>query len=54
MALLSLLIFKGKLVQQQWFPIGLKEYKGWEFMATDNGWTFNTTALEWLQKVFLP
>jgi len=27
-ALLLLLMFKGKSVQQQWFPVGLKEYKG--------------------------
>jgi hypothetical protein len=47
-------MFKGKSVQQQWFPVGLKDYEGWEFTATDNGWTSDATALEWLQKVFLP
>jgi len=47
-------MFKGQSVQQQWFPIRLKEYKGWEFTATENGWTSDATALEWLQKVFLP
>jgi DDE superfamily endonuclease len=47
-------MFKGKSVQQQWFPVGLKDYTGWEFTATDNGWTSDATALEWLQKVFLP
>ena len=53
-ALRPLLMFKGKGVQQQWFPVILKDYKGWEFTATENGWTTDTTALEWLQKVFIP
>jgi 4-hydroxybenzoate polyprenyltransferase len=53
-ALRPLVIFKGKSVQQQWFPVGLKDYIGWEFTATDNGWTSDATALEWLKKVFLP
>jgi 4-hydroxybenzoate polyprenyltransferase len=53
-ALRPLVMFKGKSVQQQWFPTGLSTYEGWEFTATDNGWTSDATALEWLQKVFLP
>jgi 4-hydroxybenzoate polyprenyltransferase len=53
-ALLPLVIFKGKSVQQQWFPISLEPYQSWKFTATDNGWTSNATALEWLQKVFIP
>jgi hypothetical protein len=56
-ALLPLVIFKGKLVQQQWFPtdsIELNTYKGWEVTATENAWTSDETALEWLEKVFLP
>jgi hypothetical protein len=36
-ALHPLLRFKGKSVQQQWFPVILKDYKGWEFTATENG-----------------
>ncbi|KAL8290854.1 hypothetical protein RB597_008897 [Gaeumannomyces tritici] len=49
-----LIIFKGKYVQEQWFPEALGYFKGWEFTATDNGWTTDRTAVEWLQKVFLP
>jgi 4-hydroxybenzoate polyprenyltransferase len=32
----------------------LNEFKGWKFTATENGWTTNDTALEWLQTVFIP
>jgi hypothetical protein len=53
-ALLPLVIFKGKSVQQQWFPTFLNEFKYWEFTATENGWTSDDTALEWLRKVFIP
>ncbi len=53
-ALTPLVIFKGKSVQQQWFPKDLSPYKGWEFTATDNAWTSDSTAVEWLEKVFLP
>jgi hypothetical protein len=56
-ALPPLVIFKGKSVQQQWFPQelrSLRAYKGWEFTATDNAWTSDSTAVEWLEKVFLP
>jgi len=50
----SLVIYKGKSVQQQWFGIKLKDYKDWKFHATDNGWTTDATALEWLLIVFIP
>jgi 4-hydroxybenzoate polyprenyltransferase len=53
-ALLPLVMFRGKSVQQQWFPMGLNDFIGWLFTATDNGWTTDATALEWLQKVFIP
>ena len=53
-ALLPLVIFKGKTLQQQWFPIKLDNYEGWEFTATDNGWTTDSTGLEWLKEVFIP
>lgn len=53
-ALRPLVIYKGKSVQQQWFGIELKDHKGWKFEATDNGWTTDATALEWLLKVFIP
>jgi hypothetical protein len=32
----------------------LNEFKGWKFIVTENGWTTNDTALEWLQTVFIP
>jgi 4-hydroxybenzoate polyprenyltransferase len=53
-ALTPLVIFKGKTVQQQWFPQDLTPYDGWQFTSTENGWTTDATAIEWLQKVFLP
>jgi 4-hydroxybenzoate polyprenyltransferase len=53
-ALRPLVMFKGKSVQQQWFGVKLDDYKGWNFDATDNGWTSDATALEWLKKVFIP
>ncbi|KAF4485940.1 Pogo transposable element with KRAB domain [Colletotrichum fructicola Nara gc5] len=53
-ALHPLVIYKGKKVQQQWFPLDLDPYNGWEFTATENGWTTDDTAVEWLQRVFLP
>jgi 4-hydroxybenzoate polyprenyltransferase len=46
-------MFKGKSVQQQWFPKSLDEFRNWEFTATENGWTSDDTALEWLKKVFI-
>lgn len=41
-----LVIFKGKTVQQQWFPKDLGSFQGWEFTATPNGWTSDETAVE--------
>jgi 4-hydroxybenzoate polyprenyltransferase len=54
MALPPLVIFKGQTVQQQWFPPDLRPFRDWKFTATENGWTSDEVALEWLQKVFLP
>jgi 4-hydroxybenzoate polyprenyltransferase len=53
-ALPPLVIFKGKSVQQQWFPSNIDQYKDWKFTATDNAWTSDSTAIEWLKKVFIP
>ncbi|KAJ8063551.1 hypothetical protein OCU04_007423 [Sclerotinia nivalis] len=53
-SLSPLVIFKGKSVQQQWFPTTLDTFKDWQFTATENGWTSDNTALEWLEKVFIP
>ncbi|KAL8329939.1 hypothetical protein RB597_005300 [Gaeumannomyces tritici] len=49
-----LIIFKGKHVQDPWFPSGEGSFNDWEFTATDNGWTNDRTGLEWLQKIYLP
>jgi hypothetical protein len=47
-------IFKRKSVQQQWFPTDLSQFRSWQFTATENGWTTDKTAVEWLEKVFIP
>ncbi|KAK8041339.1 hypothetical protein PG994_014346 [Apiospora phragmitis] len=44
-ALPPLVIFKGKTVQQ-WFPLDLSPFKGWQFTATENGWITDETAVE--------
>lgn len=49
-----LVIFKGQSVQQQWFPQDLAPYASWKFTATENGWITDSTAVEWLEKVFIP
>lgn len=52
-----LVIFKGKDVQQQWFPDddgALDFLRTWRFTTSENGWTSNAIALEWLTKVFIP
>ena len=41
-------------MQQQWFSLQLQGYDGWKFESTDNGWTTDATALEWLKTVFTP
>jgi DDE superfamily endonuclease/Tc5 transposase DNA-binding domain/helix-turn-helix, Psq domain len=48
-----LVIFKGKHVQQQWYPERLTPFKTWQFTSTPNGWTSNDTAVEWMEKVFV-
>ncbi|KZL83394.1 transposase, partial [Colletotrichum incanum] len=48
--LYPLVIYKGKTVQQQWFPLDLSPYDGWEFTATENGWTTDETAVTWLKR----
>lgn len=50
-----LIIFRGKHVQQQWFfEEDLPQLAGWHFTASDNGWTSNEIALQWLKEVFIP
>ncbi|OLN80947.1 Tigger transposable element-derived protein 2, partial [Colletotrichum chlorophyti] len=53
-ALPPLVMFKGKSLQQQWFPLDLDPFASWEFTSTENGWTTDPTAVEWLKKVFIP
>ncbi|KAM5344326.1 hypothetical protein ACJ41O_012863 [Fusarium nematophilum] len=48
------LIFKGKSVQQQWFPEELAFLNDWNFTATETGWTDNKIALTWLRDIFIP
>ncbi|KAG6990486.1 Pogo transposable element with ZNF domain [Fusarium oxysporum f. sp. conglutinans] len=47
-------IFKGKELQQQWFIDELKEVADWYYITSDNGWTDNHIAIEWLREVYLP
>lgn len=53
-ALPPLVIFKGKSVQQQWFPEELEFLNQWAFEASDNGWTSTEIGLQWLIRVFVP
>ncbi|KAF7903266.1 uncharacterized protein EAF01_006315 [Botrytis porri] len=43
-ALLLLVIYKGKSIQQQWFSTELDIYKDWKFHTTENEWTTNETG----------
>ncbi|KAL0929365.1 transposase [Colletotrichum truncatum] len=57
LALPPLVIYRGKSVQQQWFPLDIHKrdiYSGWKFTATENGWTSDSTAVEWLENIFIP
>ena len=53
-ALPPLVIFKGQSVQQQWFSLDLDLFASWHFTATKKGWITDDTAVEWLEKVFIP
>ncbi|KAG6979718.1 hypothetical protein FocnCong_v010367 [Fusarium oxysporum f. sp. conglutinans] len=44
----------GKELQQQWFIHELKEVADWYYITSDNGWTDNHIAIEWLREVYLP
>ncbi|RFN47273.1 hypothetical protein FIE12Z_8486 [Fusarium flagelliforme] len=48
------IIFKGKELQHQWFIEELKEVADWYYITSDNGWTDNHIAIEWLREVYLP
>ena len=49
-----LIIFRGKDVQQQWFPACLEEWESWRFTASPNGWTSNDIGQKWLEDIFIP
>src|SRR5205814_334362 len=51
-ALSPVIIFKGKSVQVQWFKAEVA--RPWYYTYSENGWTSNAIALEWLEKVFIP
>lgn len=53
-ALTPLVIFKGKTVQQQWFPESSDFLASWDFTATNKGWTDDETAVKWLEEIFIP
>ncbi|KAK8869161.1 transposase [Apiospora arundinis] len=53
-AIPPLVIYKGKSVQEQWFPQELGEFKGWKFDASNKGWTNDEIAVKWLEDVFIP
>jgi hypothetical protein len=46
--------FKDKELQQQWFIDELEEVADWYYITSDNGWTDNHIAVEWLKEVYLP
>lgn len=49
-----LVVFKGKNVQQQWFPEDMDYLTNWNFTASDKGWTNNAIGLKWLEDIFIP
>ncbi len=50
-----LVIFKGKEIQQQWFPDKNRGFwEDWRFRASDEGWTSNKIGCLWLEDIFIP
>ncbi|KAJ3454823.1 hypothetical protein MRS44_013423 [Fusarium solani] len=48
------IIFKGKELQRQWFIDEFRKIADWYYITSDNGWTDNHIAVEWLKEVYLP
>ncbi|KAJ0132716.1 Uncharacterized protein HZ326_24203 [Fusarium oxysporum f. sp. albedinis] len=48
------IIFKGKELQQQWFIDEFRKIADGYYITSDNGWTDNHIAVEWLKEVYLP
>jgi hypothetical protein len=47
-----LIIFKGKSVQAQWFTHD--DIPDYFYTSSENGWTSNVIAINWLHKIFIP
>ena len=45
-----LVIFKGKSVQNAWFPSNTPD---WLYTTSSNGWTSNEIGINWLKNIFL-
>jgi hypothetical protein len=43
-------IFKGQDLNTKWFPEAVPA--SWRFGASENGWTSQKHAMEWLEKIF--
>ncbi|KAJ0128525.1 Uncharacterized protein HZ326_28379 [Fusarium oxysporum f. sp. albedinis] len=48
------IIFKDKELQKQWFIDEFNNIADWYYITSDNGWTDNHIAVEWLKEVYLP
>ncbi|KAM5528475.1 transposase [Fusarium oxysporum f. sp. phaseoli] len=48
------IIFKDKELQKQWFIDESNKIADWYYITSDNGWTDNHIAVEWLKEVYLP
>ena len=48
------IIFKGKDLQAQWFIEEFKKVADWYYICSNNGWTDNSIAVKWLEKVYIP
>jgi len=50
-----LIIFSGKVHQEQWFQELQNEGRSsWKIAVSDNGWTNDNIGLWWLQEIFEP
>jgi len=47
-----LVVFKGANLQSSWFPAD--RVPDWHYTTSENGWTSNNIALQWLRDVFIP
>lgn len=47
-----LIIFKGQSLQSTWFTA--ENVPDWVYTTSENGWTSNNHAFNWLQRIFIP